>query len=624
MKESRAAVSALTPVDAARLSRAFGLLQQGRVPEAAAIASEMAGRLPGSADARHMLALCRKAAGDLGGATEAFEAARERAPDDARLLGNYANLLSRLGRLAEAIGLYRHALELAPGHCESWMNLGLALKSAGDPAGACDALERAVQLRPDSSPAWQALGSARRSTGDLEGAESALRRAVALDPANGAAWTNLGVVRRLLGDPADSLECYAQARRAGFAGAEIDDAEASAWLDLGEASRALEGARRLTATAPAYVAGHAMLAHILWEHGDTLAPGMDPLATFRAAVAEQPANHPLRLEFIRFLLEANSAGEALAHIRELRAHGDKPSLVAMEANALEMLDQGDAAGALFASVYPALRDDAGFLTLYVRHLLRAGDPDRAASYALEAHQRAPDNQLALAYLGLAWRLAGDPREDWLCGYERLVAEVQVETPAGFSDEAEFLQALEATLVRLHTAHREPVNQSLRGGSQTSGVLFGRRDAVIAALRDAIAAAVTRYAGSLPDDPAHPFLGRKASGIRFKGSWSVRLRSSGRHVNHFHQEGWISSAYYVSLPPAVTQASDDDLSGCIQFGEPPAELGLDLGPRRVIRPRTGQLVLFPSYLWHGTVPFHDEAPRITVAFDAVPAQSPATT
>jgi hypothetical protein len=30
-----------------------------------------------------------------------------------------------------------------------------------------------------------------------------------------------------------------------------------------------------------------------------------------------------------------------------------------------------------------------------------------------------------------------------------------------------------------------------------------------------------------------------------------------------------------------------------------------------------LVLFPSYLWHGTVPYEDRAPRLTVAFDAVP-------
>jgi hypothetical protein len=62
-----------------------------------------------------------------------------------------------------------------------------------------------------------------------------------------------------------------------------------------------------------------------------------------------------------------------------------------------------------------------------------------------------------------------------------------------------------------------------------------------------------------------------------------------------------------------------MAGCLQFGEPPTELGLGLGPRRIIKPRAGRLVLFPSYLWHGTLPFTDDAPRMTVAFDVVPAQ-----
>jgi len=29
------------------------------------------------------------------------------------------------------------------------------------------------------------------------------------------------------------------------------------------------------------------------------------------------------------------------------------------------------------------------------------------------------------------------------------------------------------------------------------------------------------------------------------------------------------------------------------------------------------VLFPSYFWHGTLPFHSDQPRLTVAFDVVP-------
>jgi hypothetical protein len=30
------------------------------------------------------------------------------------------------------------------------------------------------------------------------------------------------------------------------------------------------------------------------------------------------------------------------------------------------------------------------------------------------------------------------------------------------------------------------------------------------------------------------------------------------------------------------------------------------------------VLFPSYFWHGTLPFESDQPRMTVAFDALPA------
>jgi Tfp pilus assembly protein PilF len=146
--------TALSSADAARLSQAFGFLQRGHIAEAKTITDELTSRLPDSADAQHMLALCRKATGDIAGAVAAFEAAWSRNPDDANLLGNYANLLSRIDRTRDAIGLYRRALTLAPGHGQTWLNFGLALNRASDPAGACTALESAVALLPGSSPAW--------------------------------------------------------------------------------------------------------------------------------------------------------------------------------------------------------------------------------------------------------------------------------------------------------------------------------------------------------------------------------------------------------------------------------------------------------------------------------------
>jgi hypothetical protein len=101
----------------------------------------------------------------------------------------------------------------------------------------------------------------------------------------------------------------------------------------------------------------------------------------------------------------------------------------------------------------------------------------------------------------------------------------------------------------------------------------------------------------------------------QGCWSVRLVQGGSHVNHIHPEGWISSAFYVVVPPSVRPESNSQ-GGWITFGAPyfPIE---GLSPERSVCPKPGRLVLFPSYMWHGVNPFPDEAERISVAFDLVP-------
>jgi hypothetical protein len=139
------------------------------------------------------------------------------------------------------------------------------------------------------------------------------------------------------------------------------------------------------------------------------------------------------------------------------------------------------------------------------------------------------------------------------------------------------------------------------------------------VRDAIADAVAKYIRELPDDPDHPMARRKQDEFSFSGSWSCRLASSGYHTNHVHPKGWISSAYYVHLPDAV----DDETGrqGWLKFGESNLALGARDTPARHERPVVGRLVLFPSYFWHGTVPFRSSDNRLTVAFDVVPGTVP---
>jgi tetratricopeptide (TPR) repeat protein len=247
-------------------------------------------------------------------------------------------------------------------------------------------------------------------------------------------------------------------------------------------------------------------------------------------------------------------------------------------------------------------------------LLRKGDPQKAAFVAEQGLRLAPTDQLGLALLGCAWRMMGDERDEELNRYDRLIRSFDLPPPEGFSSMPQFNAELAACLDQLHPPTREYLAQSLRGGSQTPGRLFGEGHDLVERLQTRIREAVDRYIAELRTDSSHPFLSRRSNGLRYSGSWSSRLTDGGYHTNHLHRGGWISSCYYVSLPPAVADGKDQQ--GWITFGQPDFENGPPV--RRIMQPKTGQLILFPSYTWHGTLPFQGETPRTTIAFDALPA------
>src|SRR5690606_18311730 len=408
-------------------------------------------------------------------------------------------------------------------------------------------------------------------------------------------------------------------RQRGDIPPELQDAINGVLADMGRTAEALEGARKLVARHPDHAPAYETLGNLLWENGGQLAPAEDPLDVFRAAAQARPGNLALQLALARMLLATRRADEALALLQPLRQREPRNALLGwFVADALDLLGEHGQASVLYSEAARAeLGRSPEFLNARARHAFRIGDFGLAGNCAETAVKLDPSNQEGWSHLATAWRLAGDEREYWLCDYEKLVGFVEVVTPPGFGSRPEFLQTLAATLESMHKATREPVNQSVRGGSQTAGQLFGRDLAVIRATETALRVAVENWLATLPDDPFHPFLSRKRRSVDFVTSWSVRLRSSGHHSSHIHPKGWASSAFYVSLPGCVRDAGAGGRAGWIQFGQPLEDLGLSLSPRRVVQPKAGHVALFPSYMWHGTVPFDGRDSRLTIAFDMQP-------
>lgn len=606
---------ALTTAQAARFTAALQALQQGQREQAVAAARALAREVPDAADSQQLLGMCLADTAPEQ-AEQAFRRALDLAPGSEAVVLNYSAWLRQQNRLADAAQCLAQGPETGPVKTQQ----GLLALRMNDPQQALRTLQRAVALQPGAVQAWHGLGNAARGLDDLETAEAAFRKALALSPALTPVWVNLGMTLRLLGRFDEAMQCLQQAEMRGHAGPELADTRNGLLAEMARPDEALRGARQLVLAHPQFAQGHETLARLLWEHGARLAPSEDPLAALCAAAARQPDHHDLWLRSVNLLLSAKRAEEALALIQQARQRRPTPPLLDWhEAEALDALGRHAQASARYAEAHRLLGDSHGdFLNAYARHAFRRGRVELAQSCASAAVARDARNQEAWSHLGTAWRMLGDAREHWLCDYERLVGFVEVPPPAPFADGPAFLASLSATLDTLHTASREPINQSVRSGSQTSGRLFGRSDGVLAATQAALQQAAQGWLRTLPQDAKHPFLSRRTDAARMVGSWSVKLWRAGHHSNHIHPLGWMSSAFYVALPPSIEHGGSGQHAGWLQFGQPLAELGLGLAPRRLLQPRPGHLALFPSYLWHGTVPFDDAAPRLSVAFDMQPS------
>jgi len=227
----------------------------------------------------------------------------------------------------------------------------------------------------------------------------------------------------------------------------------------------------------------------------------------------------------------------------------------------------------------------------------------------------PNEQYLIALKTTALRLLGDARHAQLCDYRNLVLPLTLEPPAPWKDLVTFLEELKASLERLHAPEGHALLfQSLRGGTETTQDLTRNPDPTIRALFTAFAQPIGRYLEHIGSG-TDPLRRRNSSRWRFNGSWSVRLRDRGYHTTHTHPRGWISSACYIDLPDHMADARTDE--GILKFGKPGVLTEPGLDAEYSIRPVPGMLVLFPSYFWHGTVPFRSRQTRLTVAFDAVP-------
>ncbi len=480
-------------------------------------------------------------------------------------------------------------------------DLARAALAEGEEENALPIVSAAAEQRR-SALLWQWTGLMHRSLEDLEPAISAFAEASRLAPRD--AGIAHGHARVTLEAGLDAVGLFEWARALAPQDGAVLIGLGAALNAVGRQEQAVGELEAALDSSPLWTDGHAQLAQLLAVAGRAA----EATVSVERAITKMPHEPSLWATLFDLRIAREDYALLASDIARARAAGLPPAALARyEAISAAELDDSTFPAALFDAAPPATAPALGIWR--VRHLLRVGAID--AALPIIDHELATDRAFQTwPYASIAWRLTGDRRIAWLEGAPELV---------GISDLTAALPdlgTLAGTLRALHVGKGEYLDQSVRGGTQTDGPLLSRIDPVIRKLRDAIVGAVESYVAQLPaPDHRHPLLGRRRDRrVRFAGSWSVRLRPGGRHSNHVHTQGWISSALYVALPDRSAGQPPD--AGWFNLGQPDERLNLGIEPERKIEPRAGRLVLFPSWMWHGTVPFtHGE--RLTVAFDVKP-------
>ena len=555
------------------------------------------------------------ASGQFSDAERHYRWALTLAPDDPRIAISLGLVLRQMQRPAEAKMLFSGVVQRHPALAEAHYGLGLACQDMMELAGAEAAYRAALAHNPGFLPAALGLASVCNFAGRPDEALDLLKEAATPDPRLAAAIEHQRGNAQQLKDQNEAALAHferALALEPGLAGAA--QSRATALQSLGRDEEALAALRQVLKDNPADLMAHDTLNRMLYR----LKRDDEFLRSYDEAAAKFPPTPHFALAKAALLVRSERHAEALElYDYALKLAPGEPVVLQGRAMAQLGLKQVEAAIASYEEGLRRAPDDINMLTSAAAAYLTGGAPKKAEAAALRALKLAPAAQSGLALLGTAWRLMGDAREHDLHRYDDFIQVFDLEPPAGFSDMTTFCGELDRWLDTQHSDKREHIDQTLRGGTQTMGnFLSPGRNPLLDGLRQRIEEAVRRYVAGLPQDEHHPFLRWRAPDVRFAGSWSSRLKDRGFHVNHLHSEGWISSAFYVAVPETVHDLTARQ--GWIKFGEPSFDIGLDDPVRRAVQPRVGRLVLFPSYTWHGTVPFHAPQNRTTIAFDAVPA------
>ena len=284
-------------------------------------------------------------------------------------------------------------------------------------------------------------------------------------------------------------------------------------------------------------------------------------------------------------------------------------------NQLQLERKAAAAARAYARALTGQPGNAAAANNLAQALLIEGDVTGALAATDRVLERDPTHVRATAYRSVALEELGEyDQVDRLIAQGSATRPIRFPVPAGYADHADFNAALSEE-IRTHpnlSGDLDPLRRAIRGGAYVSQ-LFDHKGPAIAAFERMLSEGLGDYIASLSKDPDHPFFARIPERYAVN-IWANILGDEGHQSAHIHNAGWLSGTYYAAIPETVSP-DDETRAGWLEFNRPGYGIPhRGTRPLDAICPELGMAVVFPSYVWHSTVPFRGGGERISIAFD----------
>ena len=491
-------------------------------------------------------------------------------PNELMLFNVLGVCLEQEGEFEKAANAYRQAIKINPSIPELQFNLGAMLFALNESEKAIPFYKESIRLNPNFTEAYFNLGILFQSQSKFSDAISNYDKALNIQPGFYEAIANIGSIKQLQGDLDMAIELFKKSLHIK------EDAKghynlAGAYRNQGDLISAIEHYKKAVQLGANEAEFYSDLGDALWHDGQI----KEAKEFLNMAVKVDPKHPRANYQLAVFLYDNKQFKDAIKYFNESQF------------------------------------EDWQERTLYCHYKLKDFEIFKEKLIPLT---KTKNNSPFLATLSSHYAQNFKQKDTYQFCPSPLDYVCHKKIPELVSDNFSLVNDL------LHDINQADIGlrkqSRLTVGIQSSGNLFKRKEKSFKALKNALVSILENYYLDMKHNQCE-FIRSFPKKIEFSSSWFVKMQNGGHLNSHIHEDGWISGAVYLAIP-SQKQLSNEGAIELSTDGDDYPRLHKEF-PKKTILPEVGDVIFFPSSVFHRTIPFKSNEERICIAFDLKPEE-----